>query len=291
VGALRRTGWLTVLGAAAAGTYVASRARSQPRRALALDGPRVASVDEPDVMVTPEAAAEPAVTEMAEPARAAEPAAATAEAPTGAVTMVPVTMEATAAAPALRGPDHNGSTPAVPEPGATTARERIARPVELPPARRPTAAVLGGLAAVAGAAAVALGVLAVVSDIYGNNPDAGAVAAESQQAIGLLSRPGTVRIPLEGSGGSVVLAVASGARGVLVLDGLAPAPSGKAYEAWVVGPGETVPTPAAVFSGSETMVSLSRPVPLGATVGITVESSVGVDAPTQRLRFAAQRST
>jgi hypothetical protein len=208
--------------------------------------------------------------------------------------MVPVTMEATPAAPApaLRGPDQNGTpVAAVPDSGAVTVRERLARPVDVPRARRPGAATLAGVAAVAGAAALALGGLALVSAIAANGSDGEALTAEARRAIALLSRPSTERIPLEGSAGSLVLAVGSGARGVLVLDGLALAPSKKAYEAWIVGPADNVPRPAALFSGAEKVVPLSRPVARGATVGVTVENAVGVDAPTQRLRLVAQRAS
>ena len=212
------------------------------------------------------------------------------EAPTGAVTIVPVAMETAALAP-VRGPEQNGSpVAAVPEVGAAAVRERIARPLELPPARRPTAATLGALAALAGIAAVALGALALVVGLdRGESTDAGP-AADTRAAIGLLSKPSTERITLAGSGGRLVLAVGTGGRAVLVVRGLGPAPAGKAYEAWVVGPDGVSPAPAAVFAGTEKVVRLSRLVPPGAGVAVTVESAVGVDVPSQRLRLVARRS-
>lgn len=185
-------------------------------------------------------------------------------------------------------PEHNGSK-ALSEPSATRAPEGGVLPLELPRARRPSPEALVGLAAAAGLGAIALGVLALV---LGLRSDDGrpALAVDARQAIALLSKPSTERIPFERSAGTVVLAAGSGARGVLVLSGLRPAAAGKAYQAWVVAPMSPGPLPAAVFSGEEKVVPLTRPVPPGSTVAITVEDAVGVDTPTQRLRLVARRA-
>jgi hypothetical protein len=208
--------------------------------------------------------------------------------------MVPVGMEAAGALSPVHdhghGPGANGAAVALPEPEASSARERIARAVELPPERRPRASTLTALAAAAGVAAVVLGALALVAALEdGSDTASEGAARDAWQAIALLSKPSTERIPFAGSAGTLVLAVGSGGRGVLVLRGLVPAPAGKTYEAWVVGPAGGAPDPDALFSGSERIVSLTRPVPEGATVAVTVEDAVGADTPTQRLRLVARR--
>lgn len=84
-------------------------------------------------------------------------------------------------------------------------------------------------------------------------------------------------VPVTGAKGSVV--VGAGGRSALVLTGLAPAPAGKTYEAWVMQ-GRTA-APAGLFrGGATTVVQLSRRVPHGARVGVTVEPARGSAAPT-----------
>ncbi len=190
------------------------------------------------------------------------------------------------------GSERNGSAAAIATPEPTTVRERVARPVELPAEPWPGTAALGGIAvAVAGLAivlaALALGLWLAGDSAGGNDP--GATDADTRLALGLLSKPATERIPLARTNDAIVLAVGAGGLAALVLDGLAPAPSGKAYEAWVVG-AEGEPVPAAVFSGAERVVLLSGSVPSGATVAVTVESADGVDAPTKPLRLVATRA-
>ena len=152
-------------------------------------------------------------------------------------------------------------------------RERIARPLELPPAQRPSAATLGALAVAAGAVAVALGVLALLLGFGGDGEAARDAGTDARRAIGLLSKPSTQRIPFEGSGGAAVLAVGSGGRGALVLKGLEPAPTGWAYRAWVIRGAGGSPVEAASFSGAEEVVLLSRQVPPKATVAVSLESA------------------
>jgi len=217
-----------------------------------------------------------------------------AEAPTGAVTMVPVAMEAGSPSP-LHGPASNGAAVAVAEPapaaeaGVASARERVLGSVELPPVRRPSAATIGGLAVVAGLFALALGTFAFLSALDDDGSSAEAAARDSARALSLLSKPSTERFPVVGSQGALVLAVGSGGRAVLVLRGLEPAPSGRTYEAWVVDPAGGPPDPAGLFSAGERVVELTRPVPIGATVAVTVEDEVGSDTPTRPLRLVARR--
>jgi hypothetical protein len=181
---------------------------------------------------------------------------------------------------------------------ATTAeaigQERVFEPIELPQLHRLSGVTIAALAAVAGVAAIALGTWAFVSsvraddgtDVVRSVPIVGAA-----QAISLLSRPSTERIPLAGSRGTAVLAVDRRGRGVLVLDGLGIVPAGRSYQAWVVDPGKRPlqHESAAVFTGVETIVPLAQPVPRGWVLGVTVEREGGVSAPTRAFRIGAQR--
>ena len=282
--------WLTVLGAAAVGTYAASRLRSRPRNETALGAERgsaAATNESPGALRVPMTVTDP---QRFEPAERVEPAASPVDAPTGAVAMVVAKVEPTAAAPALRWLDHNGSSPSSSETTEATVRERGTEPVELPRARRPSGATLAGLAALAGFAAIALGAWALESGAGSNGSAAGGSAriAEAEQVISLLSKPSTQRIPLAGSAGRIILVVGASGRSVLVLDDLEPALAGKAYQAWVVDPTEKAPISAAVFSGTERAVPLSELVEPGSAVGVTVERAGGVPAPTRSFTLVAR---
>ncbi len=77
----------------------------------------------------------------------------------------------------------------------------------------------------------------------------------------------------------------------LAVSGLAAAPQGKAYEIWVIEAGKA-PRPAGLFGGgSKTVVRLTRPVPAGATVAVTLERAGGVPAPTSPVLASARLST
>lgn len=86
------------------------------------------------------------------------------------------------------------------------------------------------------------------------------------------------------SGGSsksrLALTVEPSRTAQLAVSGLEPAPAGKIYEVWVIQAGR--PLPAALFAGGrETVViRLTRPVPKGATVAITLERAPGAAKPT-----------
>ena len=84
-------------------------------------------------------------------------------------------------------------------------------------------------------------------------------------------------MPLTGAKGSVVV---SGGSGALVVSDLAPAPAGKTYEAWVVQGGHA--TPAGTFTGGRRTIvfRLTRALPAGAIVAVTLERAGGVDQPT-----------
>ena len=90
---------------------------------------------------------------------------------------------------------------------------------------------------------------------------------------------------LQGANGQLVVTPERDA--ALIVNDLAPAPSGKTYEAWVIE-GET-PTPAGTFSGggAQTAVALTRAVPEGATVAVTLEPAGGSESPTGDVLFSA----
>jgi hypothetical protein len=152
--------------------------------------------------------------------------------------------------------------------------------------------VLAALAGLAGVAAMVLGTTAFAASLRSDDTDGTQPASASRAAaISFLAKPSTERVHVSGSGGRIVLAVGSAGRAVLVLKGLAAAPQGKSYQAWVTPPKANVPASAAVFSGVEALVPLSVAVEPGFVVTITVERAGGVEAPTQIAKFVAQPAT
>jgi Anti-sigma-K factor rskA len=166
------------------------------------------------------------------------------------------------------------------------------KPYALPRRHRISGATLAALAAVAGLAAIGLGLWAFVASLH----DDGATTArpvptaETAQALSLLSEPTTVRLPFSGEDGWLTLAVGANGRGLLVLDGVRVAPVGRTYQAWVVPRGaRSEPLSAAVFSGIEGVVPLTARVQPDFVVGITIERPGGAPAPTRRFRLAVER--
>ena len=187
-------------------------------------------------------------------------------------------------------PDRSASGLTVAAPATSVEREHDR--FELPPRNGVSGAVLATFAALAGMSAIALGLWAFVVSVPADSPTeiVGAPVSESAQAISLLSKPTTVRLPLAGADDRATLAVASNGRGMIVLDGLGIAPVGRTYQAWVLTPRPRPrPLPAAVFTGVETVVPLTARVVPGSVVGITVERPGGALAPTSALELTAQR--
>jgi len=125
--------------------------------------------------------------------------------------------------------------------------------------------VTGAVAAVAAVAAIAFGIW----------------AASLHNQLG--ERPQAFR--LDGANGQLVVTPEGSA--ALIVNDLAAAPAGKTYEAWVIEGGS--PKPAGTFEGgaSKTAFALTRTVPEGATVAVTIEPSGGSEAPTGEIRFSA----
>ena len=121
------------------------------------------------------------------------------------------------------------------------------------------------VAAVAACAAIALGIWTAILD---NRLDA---------------RPEIVA--LEGTNGSLIVSPAG--EGTLLVDTLAAAPAGKTYEAWVIE--DDTPLPAGTFTGGGRVAFvLTRPVPDGAVVAVTIERAGGVQRPTTTPLFASE---
>jgi hypothetical protein len=159
--------------------------------------------------------------------------------------------------------------------------------LELPRARRPGWPLLASLAIATGLVALGLGAWAIVSGA-GEDTAAGLGSTQLDEAMRVLSTPGSARVPLHGSLGRIVVVAAPDGAAVLALDGLGVAPAGRDYEAWVVPPGSATPLPAGTFDGTGRIVLLTRSAPPGARVAVTLEADGGVGLPTRPLRLAAE---
>jgi hypothetical protein len=185
--------------------------------------------------------------------------------------------------------DRSGNGLALAAPAIPVEREHESDRFELPPPQRLSGATLATLAAVVGLGAIGLGLWAFVMSVRSDGPTE-ILRPESAQAISLLAKPTTVRLPLAGAEDRATLAVAANGRGMIVLDGLGIAPVGRTYQAWVVSSRpRSAPLPAATFTGVETVVPLTARIEAGSVVGITVERPGGAPAPTSALKLTAQR--
>jgi anti-sigma-K factor RskA len=79
-----------------------------------------------------------------------------------------------------------------------------------------------------------------------------------------------------------VLRIGPNRAGTLTVSGLANAPHGKIYEAWVIPARTGQPRPAGLFEGSGDIVHLHGPVPRHSVVAVTVERGGGTTKPTTK---------
>ena len=150
-------------------------------------------------------------------------------------------------------------------------------PLRAPAWRSWTAAA----AAVAACAAIGLGIWALT---LSRSLDRTRSARDQQtRMVAILGDPAARRVALSGGHGTLV--VSHTGAGALLVSNLRPAPSGKTYEAWVIQGSR--PQRAGTF-GAAKPFRLTRPVPEGATVAVTLERHGGVDAPTTKPITAAQ---
>jgi Anti-sigma-K factor rskA/Putative zinc-finger len=160
-----------------------------------------------------------------------------------------------------------------------SARAERSNVVPLPRRWALPAAALGVASA---AAAIVLGIWAVhLSNSVDHQKQ---IRKEQKSLIDVLSdcKP----TPTQGGSGSVC--VAPTRKTVLAVDGLEQAGKGKTYEAWVIA-GRRV-APAGLFHGGagRKYLLLTRPVPAGATVAVTLEKRGGASAPTGAILLKAK---
>lgn len=225
------------------------------------------------------------------------------EGPTEAAPMVVATMEATSqAAETSFGSDGHGGNGAAtirvePEP-AHAGTDAVLGSIQLEPvavrrSRRVSGITLAILGALAGAGAIALGAWGIASNVG----DDGSATTQSPAAVenvsdvvSLIAKPTTATIPLTGSQRRIILVVGARGYGVLVLNNVTSPPTGKTYEAWVIKPNVKAPEPAGLFTGGTGVVKLTKPVPPGGVVAITVEPAGGSPAPTMTPKLVATRT-
>jgi anti-sigma-K factor RskA len=143
----------------------------------------------------------------------------------------------------------------------TQARSERANVASLPQRRRSWTAPLAAAAAVAAAVAIGLGVW-------------------------------TATRPASTNAFTSVLAQA-GARVITMGDqgALAVAPDGKTYEAWVIRDDGIKPAGLFEGGGDASVLELTRRVPRGSVIGVTVEKAGGAAQPTQRPFVASGETT
>jgi hypothetical protein len=160
--------------------------------------------------------------------------------------------------------------------------------LELPSARKPGWPTLAALAVACGVVAVGLGAWALVAETTSASEPSGGVA--DGRSLAVVTDAGAERYPLRGSLGRITLVVGHGNEAVLALDGLGPPPEGAAYAAWVVPRASAVPLAAGTFDAAAPLVALTRPVPPGARVGVTLERAPVPERPSRTLRLVAVRN-
>ena len=222
--------------------------------------------------------------------------------PTEAAPMVVATMETTSESirAEAEGFEHNGPGRIAVEPEPSHAGSEAAlgsiqlEPVETRRMRRGSGVTLAILGALAGAGAIALGAWGIASSISGNDgnakPQSPTAVENVQEVVSLIAKPTTATIPLQGSARRIILVVGARGYGVLVLNNVTSPPTGKTYEAWVIRPNVKAPQPAGLFTGGTGVVKLTKPVPPGGIVAITVEPAGGSTAPTQKPKLVATRT-
>jgi hypothetical protein len=170
---------------------------------------------------------------------------------------------------------------------ASPPRPLALAPVELPRAPRPGWPTLAALAVATGLAAIGIGTWAVVSEARTGPVPAQGAAVERSLAV--LADSSAVRYPLRGSLGRIALVLTGDGAAVLALDGLGPAPVGSTYRVWLIPPGSATPRGDAAFDGTTRAVPLTRRVPAGTRVAVTLEPAADTSRPSRPLRLSAVR--
>lgn len=158
-------------------------------------------------------------------------------------------------------------------------------PFERPARRSRTTTVLAAAAGIAAAVALGLGLYALA---LSNDLDDTRAALSGERAVAaVLADPEAQTVDLAAGDGRLV--VAPDGEAVLVAAGLAPAPSGKTYQVWIVD--DTGATSAGLFPGSGGVdaVALEGPVDDGTVVAVTLETAGGAPQPTSDPLLASSR--
>ncbi|MQY03626.1 anti-sigma factor [Actinomadura macrotermitis] len=167
---------------------------------------------------------------------------------------------------------------------AEAARTRQAPPrlEARPAARRPGPALLGLAAAACLVIMLALGVAA-----YRADQRADRVQAQRDEVYSVLAAPDARAAtgPVSTGGRGTVVVSRQRDRAVVVMAGLARAPSARTYELWLMGEGE--PKPAGTMTTASAPVVIQR-VGRATQIGITVEPAGGSAAPTGAPVFAVE---
>ena len=110
--------------------------------------------------------------------------------------------------------------------------------------------------------------------------------AETRLAA-VLATPGTRTYALDGGHGSLVVAPTRDA--ALLVSGLERAAPGHVYAAWVLA---DAAEPAGIFEGGpgRSSIALTRPLPRGATVAVTLQARSNLDQPTLPILFGAKEA-
>ena len=134
--------------------------------------------------------------------------------------------------------------------------------------------VMPAVAAIAAIAAIAIGIWAATLSSSLNQE-----RSARAKVVRLLADPTQSRVRVSGTR-TGTLFVGPNGTATLVVSRLAPAPSGRTYEAWVIQNGK--PVRAGTFAGGGTTAAvfqLDRTVPSGAVVAVTLERKPGADTP------------
>jgi anti-sigma factor RsiW len=171
-----------------------------------------------------------------------------------------------------------------PPPELYSRIEARLRPTNVVHLRRTT--VLKAAAVVAVAAVVALG-FRVGSLSQTLDRERQAHRADARLAA-VLSTPGTRTYALDRGHGSLVVSPSRDA--ALLVSGIERAAPGHVYEAWILA--DSAPEPAGVFEGGPggSSLALTRPLPRGATVAVTMQVRGDLDTPTLPILFGARET-
>jgi Anti-sigma-K factor rskA len=153
------------------------------------------------------------------------------------------------------------------------------------------ASALFGIALAAAAAAFAFDLVDTSDDEEpaASSSALSALAQRQARAISIMAQPGATRIPVAGAEERLLLVVGMEGDAVLIVSRLPEAPAGKTYEIWVIS--AKTPRPAGLFRGGrDAVVPLTRAVPKGATVALTLERIGGSPKPTSAPIYAVTRS-